>query len=362
MQRFPYLSDALSRISVNWVSKIYFESPAGFAVVHESASPLYLMIRRVEFDNLLFELARPNVEYQADALVRRVSVGSDGVKIAAEIRGDLCEYRSHLLIGCDGANSVVARACGLRTGPARDEYAIDMMEETPYDELTSNTRDRMYVYYGFQGSFGYGYIFPKADHVNLGVGCKLDQYLAGFHGDHYSHHRSFVDKRMNDGTLTGASNRGNFQAFPLPISGPLPRTYSERVVLCGDAGGFVNAFTAEGIYYAMVTGELAAKAAIESLRARDYSESALRSYQRAWKKEIGVDLEKSVKIQELLRGDMSRVDRVVKEASRNRVLADLLARYATGAISYREFKRALLLRAFPLYVRERARALAKLNL
>src|SRR5579863_2964903 len=58
LRRFPYLERAIGGIATKWLSKVYFESPAGFAVEYESRDPLYLMIRRVEFDNLLLSLAR----------------------------------------------------------------------------------------------------------------------------------------------------------------------------------------------------------------------------------------------------------------------------------------------------------------
>src|ERR1700694_1074303 len=64
LNRFPYLGNALANIPVNWVTKVYFESPAGFAVDYQSDHPIYLMIRRSEFDNLLFSLARERVKYQ----------------------------------------------------------------------------------------------------------------------------------------------------------------------------------------------------------------------------------------------------------------------------------------------------------
>ncbi|HEV2689438.1 MAG TPA: geranylgeranyl reductase family protein, partial [Bryobacteraceae bacterium] len=264
MPRFPYLPAALQDIPVHWVSKIYFESPSGDAVDYQSAEPLYLMIRRFEFDNLLYSIARERVESSAVALVRRVKISSDKAAITADVGGEQQEFECKLVLGCDGANSIVARHSGLRTGAARDEYAIDMMEETPYQELNLVERDRMHVFYGFQGHFGYGYVFPKSNHLNLGVGCKLDYYLSVFRGEHYPHHKSFVNGLLSKQLLSGESNRGNFRAFPLPISGPLARTYGDRVLLCGDAGGFVNAFTAEGIYYAMVSGELAAQAAIQA--------------------------------------------------------------------------------------------------
>ena len=357
IQRFPYLEAALASIPVNWVNKVYLESPAGFAVDYRSEAPLYLMIRRCEFDNLLFSLARKHVEFQAPALVRKVAVGAGGVTVAAEVDGETREYQCKLVLGCDGANSIVARGSGLRTGSVQADYAIDMMEETPYQELNLPERDRMYVYYRIRSHYGYGYVFPKANHVNLGVGFKLDYYLSKLRGEHYAHHSSFIEGLASKQLISGRSNRANFRAFPLPISGPLPRTSSDRVLVSGDAGGFVNALTAEGIYYAMVSGEHAARTAIAAVKANDFTNRTLVRYEQSWKQEIGVELEKSVAFQKLLLGDANRIDRVIKAAGRNPMLADLLARYATGSLPHHQFKRALIRRALPMYVREKARGL-----
>jgi geranylgeranyl reductase family protein len=352
IQRFPYLESALANIPVNWVSKVYLESPAGFSVDHRSETPLYLMIRRCEFDNLLLSLACKHVEFKAPALVRKVSVGPFGAIVTADVGGEIKDYQCKLVLGCDGANSVVARASGLRTGSVQDEYAIDMMEETPYEELNLADRDRMYIYYRIRSHYGYGYVFPKASHVNLGVGFKLDYYLSKLRGEHYAHHSSFIDGLVSNGLVAGRSNRVNFRAFPLPISGPLGRTYSDRILVSGDAGGFVNALTAEGIYYAMLSGDHAARTAIEAVKANDFTEHALSRYQESWKQEAGVELEKSVRFQKLLLSDSKRIDRIVRAAGRNPTLADLLARYATGSLAHAEFKRALIRRALPIYIRE----------
>lgn len=356
IQRFPYLERELQKIATHWISKIYFESPDGSAVRYESETPLYLMIRRVEFDNLLLSLAR--VDIQTNALVRKLVVEPDRVNICAGVNGQPREYSSRILIGCDGANSIVARAAGLRTGRVQSEYAIDMMEETPFATLNPAEHDRMHVYYRIQGQYGYGYVFPKAQYVNLGVGFKLDYYLSALRGRHYSYHRAFVDELKSRSLIEGESSEQNFRAFPLPISGPLARTHSDRVLLAGDAGGFVNAFTAEGIYYAMVSGEHAGRAAADALRANRFDAAQLRQYELSWKREIGEELHKSVQIQQLLMADATRVDRIVRAAARNPALTETLARYATGAISHRQFKRALMTRALPVYLREKARALA----
>ena len=357
IQRFPYLEAALANIPVNWVNKVYFESPGGFAVNYQSAHPLYLMIRRCEFDNLLFSLARKHVQFRASALVRKVAAGPDRAVVTADVGGETKDYECKLVLGCDGANSIVARSSGLRSGSIQNEYAIDMMEETPYEELNLADRDRMYIYYRIRSHYGYGYVFPKTSHVNLGVGFKLDYYLSKLRGEHYAHHSSFIGDLASKQLVAGKSNRGNFRAFPLPISGPLARTYAERVLLSGDAGGFVNALTAEGIYFAMVSGAHAAQIAIAAVKAGDFKSRTLARYQQSWKQEVGLELDKSVRFQKLLLSDSSRIDRVVKAAGRNPMLADLLARYATGSLAHDQFKRALIRRALPMYVREKAREL-----
>ncbi len=68
-------------------------------------------------------------------------------------------------------------------------------------------------------------------------------------------------------------------------------------------------------------------------------------------------MEKSVAFQKLLLGDANRVDRIVKAAGRNPALADLLARYATGAVSHHQFKRLLIRRGLPVYIWEKVRQL-----
>jgi geranylgeranyl reductase family protein len=352
LTRFPYLKNALASIPTSWVSKVHFESPSGFVVDYRSPDPLYLMIRRCEFDNLLYSLARPRVE-TATGLARKITVQSDHVSVQTDSQ----EYRARIIIGCDGANSLVARASGLRTGSVQSDYAIDMMEETPLAELSTAERDRMYIYYRIRSHYGYGYVFPKTSHLNVGVGFKLDYYLSHLRGEHYAHHQAFVEDLKSKQLLAGQSNRANFRAFPLPISGPLSRTYADRVLLAGDAAGFVNALTAEGIYYAMVSGEMAARAAQDAIRVGKFDSTQLRGYEMAWKKEIGDELSHSVRLQKLLLADPDRIDRIVRAASRHAVFANLLARYATGAMSHVQFRRSMLRHALPVYVREKTRRL-----
>ena len=168
------------------------------------------------------------------------------------------------MIGADGVNSVVARAVGLTTGFADEALAIDTMEETPLAELAVAEPDTMYVAYGYKGYPGYGYVFPKRDCVDAGVGFLLPFFKRTLGGAPYEHHARFLDEVAARGIVRGRSNPDNFKAYRLPLGGPLARTYADRTLVCGDAGGFVNAYTGEGIYYAMVTGRHAGETAADA--------------------------------------------------------------------------------------------------
>lgn len=338
LRRFPEISSVFNSVPTHWVRKIYFESPSGRVLDHTADEPLYAMIRRVEFDDALRQRAvAAGAIFKSPELVRTAKTENGSV---------FCEtdsgqrYAARVLIAADGANSVIARLLKLRTGPVQSTYAIDLMEETAYTDLNIADRDRMYVYYGFAGHQGYGYVFPKTSHINLGIGFKLDYYKANLDGEHYTHHANFLDFLRKKNVIHGKSVRSNFRAFPIPLSGPLQKTVSGNVLLCGDAGGFVNAFTAEGIYYAMVSGELAGKAAAAFIQ----QSKPLAEYETVWRKDIGEDLDKSVDIQRRAIANPAQLDKTVEMASRSHTVAELLAKYATGLLTYAEFKRAMMLK------------------
>ena len=171
-----------------------------------------------------------------------------------------------------------------------------------------------------------------------------------------------------------------------------------RVLFAGDAGGFVHAVTAEGIYYAMVSGELAARAILRAQgpgpRAKAESQaqgpgprakgegqaqgpgprakaeglpfgpgpSALGPlYDRLWRREIGAELADAVLIQRYLFAKHDRVERVVRAGASANGLMDMMLAYTRGELGYKTLRRRMLWK-FPMtvlrMVRERMRAAA----
>ncbi|WP_263411116.1 NAD(P)/FAD-dependent oxidoreductase [Terriglobus tenax] len=347
LERFPYVKEVLAEVGTNPIRRVYLESPDGTGVVHEQAEPIMYLVRRWEYDAALFRRAQAVAPVEMGVTIRALRVLPEGVELEAT---DGRVFRAKMVIGCDSANSVIARHSGLRVGDIRSEYAVDMMEETPAAKMQAARPDTVSLFLTLTKTFGYGYIFPKTEHCNLGFGCKLDYYLEELRGKGKEHHAGWVEEMKQKGFVTGETQRDGYKAFPIPISGPLAKTYTDRVLLAGDAGGFVNAFTAEGIFYAMTSGALAAEAAIAAVKANDYSEAQLKGYERTWRAEIGGDLEHSVDIQRRLFNDSGRIDQIVRAASRDEGLLKLLIGYSMGAVRYEELRNYMAASAVPKWV------------
>jgi geranylgeranyl reductase family protein len=338
--RFPWLAQPLARIPSHPVSSLYLEGPSGEVFRMQTRGPTVLMIRRIEFDYLLASLAiEAGARLLAPAAIAQARQDADGVTLRTR---DGQELRAPMVIAADGVNSVIARRLGINPGWPAAKLALDMMEETPIAALRAAEPETMSVFYGYGGAHGYAYIFPKREHVNVGIGYVLPYFKARVDVRPYDLQQQFVADLRARGLMDGASQRGQFTPFLIPIGGPLPKTADGRVLLAGDAGGFVNGFSAEGIYYAMVTGELAADAILGQGPASELSPArARRAYARAWRREIGAELRDSVLIQTYLFHSPARMDRVVRVARTRPVFSESLVDYASGRLSYRAARRRL---------------------
>ncbi len=349
LQRFPCVREFLAdgEVPVNAVSRVHLESPDGTRVTYQQPEPVLYLIRRWEFDAALFRRAAAVCTARTGVMIRRCQVKPECVELESTA-GEI--FTAPMVIGADSANSVIARHTGLRSEAARKEYAVDMMEETRYDRLQVADRKAIYLFLTLTETFGYGYIFPKTDHLNLGFGCKLDWYLKTLRGKGAEHHAAWVDTLKAKGDVSGETDRNGYKAFPIPVSGPLARTYTDRVLLAGDAGGFVNAFTAEGIFYAMTSGSLAADTALSATRAERYDGRYLSMYEGAWHAEIGSDLQHSVEIQHRLFNGSGRMDALVRKAKGDPELLRLIIGYSMGASTYEALRSYMVRSTVPTWV------------
>lgn len=341
ISRFPWLADPLRRIPHNPVSSLYLEGPSGGVFRMQSKGPAVILIRRIDFDGMLLSMARDaGASVLAPAAIAHAAQDAKGVTLRTR---EGRELRAPLVIAADGVNGVVSRRLGMNPGWPAAHLALDMMEETPVSALRAAEPETLSVFYGYGGAHGYAYIFPKREHVNVGIGYVLPYFKSRAGLAPYDLQQQFVGDMKTRGLMDGKSQRAHFTPFHIPIGGPLRTTARGRVLLAGDAGGFVNGFSAEGIYYAMVTGELAACAVLDARSGGVISAArARRGYVRAWRREIGAELRDSVLIQKYLLHSPPRMDRVVRGARTRPEFSEILVDYASGRLSYRAARRRLL--------------------
>lgn len=352
LRRFPWLESALTSIETLRLSRLYLEGPDAASVVITSDEPAVLMIRRVEFDEMLVRQAvTAGATLVSGADIVRVSQDADGVTLESR---DGRSFRASAVIAADGVHSIVARRLGLNPGWPSESVALDMMEETPATRLGAD-RSTLWVSYGYapEGSqggaarsgAGYAYIFPKRHHVNVGIGYRLDHFRREVHQKPRELQAGFVNHLLERGLARGQSAPENFTPYIIPVGGPLARTGDRRVLLAGDAGGFVNGFTAEGIYYAMVTGELAARSVLRTPASALARNSLALGYRRACDDEVGAELKDSVQIQRFLFADSRRIGQLIRAAQRSPAQTKTVLEYVSGRLSYRVARRRFVMRA-----------------
>lgn len=355
--RLPWLEAALDGVDVHRLSKLHLEGPENAAADVDSVNPCVLLVRRVEFDRALVTAAcAAGARLEEGFEITQVVEGADGVTLQSR---DGRRLSAPHVIAADGVHSVIAKRLGVNARWPRQSLAIDMMEETPVARLAADRPDELWVAYAYNGLDGYAYVFPKTHHVNVGIGCLMAHFDAEVDEKPYDLQRAFVGSLVDRGVLRGASDRACFTPFLIPVGGPLRRTWHGRTLFAGDAGGFVNAITAEGIYYAMVSGELAGRAIAES--PRGVVGAAGPRYERLWRAELGAELNEAVLVQRYLFSSHARVARAIRGIASGTALTDAVLQFVRGQMSYAALRRRMFWH-LPLTIfrmaRERLRARA----
>jgi len=193
-----------------------------------------------------------------------------------------------IIVAADGYPSETAERAGLPEREYAGPYAVATNVEYLMTDLGVE-QDVAELYMDPRYSpGGYGWIIPKGHgRANVGVGIRepyvrrewqIRDLLTGF-----IEKNKVASKRLKGGktaSLIGDS---------LPVDGPLTRTYTDRVMAVGDAAGMVMPTNGGGIQTAMITGRLAAEAAIRYFE----DKTPLSSYEEAWKDQIGAEMENS---------------------------------------------------------------------
>ena len=211
----------------------------------DAEEPLILMTQRRRLDAYLVEQAvEAGAEFRDGAKV--TAVDPDG---AVALEGERLE--AEVVVGADGANGITARSAG----HPPHEHGVALEGNVDYEHAARERfGGRAVVELGAVPG-GYAWVFPKGDHVNVGVG--------GWQSEGPRLRERLRELCVAFGVVE--ANVHDLRGHRLPMRGATRRPVKKRVLLVGDAAGLVDPLSGDGMYEAFVSGRLAADAALELL-------------------------------------------------------------------------------------------------
>jgi len=286
-----------------------------------------VLIARDQFDHYLLQKA-----LRAGALIQRDKIHDffeedDFVRVYNKQRH---QYRAKYLIIAEGAHGKLKYQ--IRGRESKDRYGFGLVAELkPSGTQTSALPKKIMEFQFGITSRGYGWIFPHKNHHSVGIygiaremnGAKSKlQTLCG-----------------HSGFSAGCSPKGHV----IPLGWPRKKLTGKRTFLCGDAGGFVDTFSGEGIAYAIRSGQIASQKIAAALP-QDDATDVTTAYEKDCREEFDDNLKYAFRFAECLRKYPDLLFSIF--AGDERMIHDYLDVPAMEA-TYKQLFYRMLRRAFP---------------
>jgi geranylgeranyl reductase family protein len=346
LKAWPFLLEAGGRT----VSEVEMISPNGDGVRLKLAEP-FAVYSRCAFDSYLRERARgAGAEVFESRVTASAERGADGLWTVRARDGRV--WKGRVIAAADGANSAIARRLA---GPlSNSDMEVAFGYRTPLNEADEAPTVIAFL----PGWAGYAWAFPRLDHISFGIATAQDTF------DHKALERMLWDfmvgyyRAREEGASAWARRdeeresdveerlRAIAGRYAARIPGLAPETFDRRRAageawaLLGDAAGFADPVTGEGIYYALRSAELFA----EAFHAGDVS-----SYESMWRADFGRELRRASKMRRRFYGDFwggPFTDRMIKLARAHPGIRRTLRELVAGDQGYVDLKRTLARRAF----------------
>jgi len=257
----------ISSVVEDGIHDVKFAYHSGKPWVGHDDQVLLYTVMRDRFDALLVNRAeRAGAVFIDKQKVTDVDMSGDRVKVSAADTAFLARF----VAGADGVYSSVARHLGIKR--STDYVAAIGAELVGPREDMARWNGQVCMDFGYVGG-GYAWVFPKSDHISVGVGCSVSRakslrqayssFIHSLHIDHYTTARC--------GSWLIPTWRGDSMLW------------QSRALLLGDAAGLVDPLTGEGIYDAVLSARLAASVLEDCLTC---GRESLEQYQRVVEEQI----------------------------------------------------------------------------
>lgn len=300
---------------------IRFLSPSGIQLdipfksdLRSLENPPGFVSRRIDFDNFLLEktIACDHVTWFPEHPVKKVHSHQDEIVVEA---GDRI-FKAKVVIGADGAHSVISKEMGLRNMSKKHHSA----GVRAYVHGVEGFHDQNFIELHFLKDLlpGYFWVFPLPNGgANVGLGM-LSSDLAK-HPDLNLRKRLLEIMKSHPDIsprFKHSEIEGKVMGFGLPLGSRKLPISANRVMLTGDAASLIDPFSGEGIGNAMVSGRLAAKHILDLHSSGRYDAEAMKPYDQAVYTKLGPELRVSNMMQKLVNYPWL-FDFVAKKGNRN---------------------------------------------
>ena len=351
LKAWPHLLEAVGRN----VDELDMYSPSG-KHLHLKLDEPFAVYSRIAFDTFLLERAR-----KAGAIVFAEKISGRGIRRtdsgwAVSTQSD-AEFAAKYLVGADGANSAIAKKLAGPLPPAEMEVAFGYRAPLP------DSGDAATVVAFLPNWVGYAWAFPRLDHVSFGIATtqdafdheSLDALLWNFMISYYGSYKTARDServphsimriwkdidQVQADTIRGELKQ-TAERYAARIPGLAPRTWDTRHAcgdgwaLVGDAAGFADPVTGEGIYYALRSAELFAES---------YLAGEPLKYEARWRKDFGQELQRASQMRRRFYGNFwgaPFTDRMIEFARGHRGIRKVLSELVAGDQGYTDLKKKL---------------------
>jgi geranylgeranyl reductase family protein len=348
LKAWPHLLEAVGRIVDD--SELY--SPGGKKLYLELAEP-FAIYSRSAFDSYLRDRAG---EAGAHVFTERVSFQPrKNEKEDWTVRGQCgTVWSAPMLVAADGANSRIAKILAGPLSKAEMEVAFGYRAPLPKET------DAPTVVAFLPGWAGYAWAFPRPDHISFGIATSQDAFdhqlldallwtfMIGYYRmrvDTTAHLWKVRKKDAARDEQIKTELQSKAERYAARIPGLTAETWDARRVcgegwaLLGDAAGFADPVTGEGIYYALRSAELFAEAFLE--------ENPL-SYEARWREDFGGELRRAAQMRRRFYGNFwgaPFTERMIEFARAHRGIRKVLGELVAGDQGYVDLKRTLARRA-----------------
>lgn len=189
---------------------------------------------------------------------------------------DKNDYECKIVVGADGANSLVRKQMGLKENINIDGIILRTKKYVDTNEV------EVYFNKAYSQDY-YAWSIPLNREFGILLGNENENKL------------TCIENFRNDMNLTDLTMNG----APIPIG--FVKSYADRCILVGDAASQTKPLTGGGIVFALKCCKHAAETIENALKAEDYTETMLSNYEAAWKAEIGETIKKQLFFRKIYR-------------------------------------------------------------